>query len=78
MSYNAMLGLPFESVLPALAAQDSSNSMIYGIWDVQTEHATIFAERGDDHPFYVNQQAPAQYTDLNRYTTANGLNLIMR
>jgi hypothetical protein len=52
--------------------------MIYGIWDVQTEHATIFAEPGDDQAFYVNQQAPDQYNDLDRYTTANGLNMIMR
>jgi hypothetical protein len=64
--------------IPGIGPQDSSNSMIYGIWDVQTEHATIFAEPGDDQAFYVNQQAPDQYNDLDRYTTANGLNMIMR
>jgi hypothetical protein len=64
--------------IPGIGPQDSSNSMIYGIWDVQTKHATIFAEPGDNRPFYVNQQAPEDFTDLNRYTTPNGLNLIMR
>jgi hypothetical protein len=64
--------------VPGIGPQDSSNSMVYGIWDVQTEHATIFAEPGDDQPFYVNSQAPKQFTDLKRYTTPEGLNLIMR
>lgn len=64
--------------VPGIGPQDSSNSMVYGIWDVQTEHATIFAEPGDDQPFYINQQVPAQFTDLKRYTTPEGLNLIMR
>jgi hypothetical protein len=64
--------------IPGIGPQDSSNSMIYGIWDVQTNHATVFAEPGDDQPLYVNEQAPKEFTDLNRYTTPNGLNLIMR
>lgn len=64
--------------IPGIGPQDSSNSMIYGIWDVQTKHATIFAEPGDGQPFYVNGQAPQEFTDLNRFTTPNGLGLIMR
>jgi len=64
--------------IPGIGPQDSSNSMIYGIWDVQTKHATIFAEPGDNSAFYVNDQAPKDFTDLNRYTTPNGLSLIMR
>jgi hypothetical protein len=64
--------------VPGIGLQDSSNSMVYGIWDVQTKHATVFAEPGDDQPFYVNGQAPKEFTDLNRFTTPNGLNMIMR
>ena len=64
--------------IPGIGPQDSSNSMIYGIWDVQTNHSTVFAEPGDDRPFYVNSQAPQEFTDLNRYTTPNGLDMIMR
>ena len=37
-----------------------------------------FAEPGDDQPFYVNDQAPKNFSDLERYTTLNGLNMIMR
>lgn len=64
--------------IPGIGPQDSSNSMIYAFWDIQTNHATIFAEPGDNAPFYVNQQAPQDFTDLNRFTTPNGLSLIMR
>jgi uncharacterized protein DUF1329 len=64
--------------IPGIGPQDSSNSMVYGIWDVQTHHATVFAEPGDDQPFYVNDEAPKDFTDLERYTTPNGLNMIMR
>jgi hypothetical protein len=64
--------------IPGIGPQDSSNSMIYGIWDVQTNHATIFAEPADDRPFYVNDQAPKDFTDLDRFTTPGGLNQIMR
>ena len=52
--------------------------MVSWDWDIQTDHATIFAEPGDDQPFYVNQQVPERFTDLERYTTPEGLNLIMR
>jgi hypothetical protein len=64
--------------IPGIGPQDASNSMVYGIWDVQTNHATVFAEPGDDQPFYVNDQAPKDFSDLERYTTSNGLNMIMR
>ena len=43
--------------IPGIGPQDSSNSMVYGIWDVQTNHATVFAEAGDYQPFYVKRSA---------------------
>jgi hypothetical protein len=53
--------------------------MVYGIWDVQTNHATVFAEPGETiSRFYVNDTAPKDFSDLERYTTPNGLNMIMR
>jgi Protein of unknown function (DUF1329) len=64
--------------IPGIGPQDSSNSMVYGIWDVETKHATIFAEPGDGRPFYMNGQVPQEFTDLNRYTTPSGLGMIMR
>lgn len=64
--------------VPGIGPQDSSNSLIEAIWDVQTRHATIFAEPGDNRKFYINQQVPRRYLDLDRYTTPGGLSLIMR
>jgi hypothetical protein len=64
--------------VPGIGPVDSSNSMVYGFWDVKYSHATIFAEPGEGAPFYVNQQAPHDFLDLERYTTPGGLSLIMR
>jgi Protein of unknown function (DUF1329) len=64
--------------VPGIGPVDSSNSMVYGFWDVKYSHATIFAEPGEGAPFYVNQQAPNDFLDLERYTTPGGLSLIMR
>jgi Protein of unknown function (DUF1329) len=61
-----------------IGSVDASNSMVYGFWDVKYSHATIFAEPGEDEPFYLNQQAPNDFLDLERYTTPGGLSLIMR
>jgi hypothetical protein len=64
--------------VPGNGPQLTSNSMVYGFWDVKYSHATVFAEPGDGQPFYVNQQTPGEFLDLVRYTTPGGLSLIMR
>ena len=64
--------------VPGIGTLDTSNSMVYGFWDVKYSHATIFAEPGEGQPFYVNQQAPNDFLDLERFTTPGGLSLIMR
>jgi hypothetical protein len=64
--------------VPRIGPEDTSNSMVYAFWDVKYSHATIFAEAGDGQPFYINQQAPNDFLDLERYTTPGGLSLIMR
>jgi hypothetical protein len=48
------------------------------LWDIQNSHSTILSLPADGHPFFVNGQAPAEYTDIQRYTTPGGLDLIMR
>jgi hypothetical protein len=79
LQFKRSIGLFLHTLdVPGIGPQDSSNSLVEAIWDVQTKHATVFAEPGDDQPFYVNEQVPSQYTDLDRYTTPSGLNLIMR
>jgi hypothetical protein len=47
--------------------------MVYGFCDVKYSHATIIAEPGEDEPFYVNQQAPNDFFDLERDTTPGTL-----
>jgi hypothetical protein len=64
--------------VPGIGPEDTSNSMVYAFWDVKYSHATIFAESGDGQPFYINQQAPNDFLDIERYTTPGGLSLIMR
>ncbi len=64
--------------VPNLGPQLTSNSMVYGFWDVKYSHATVFAEPGDGAPYYINEQAPKEYLDLERYTTPSGLSMIMR
>jgi Protein of unknown function (DUF1329) len=64
--------------VPGNGPQLTSNSMVYAFWDVKYSHATVFAEPGEGQPFYMNQQAPNDFLDLERYTTPGGLTLIMR
>jgi Protein of unknown function (DUF1329) len=64
--------------IPGIGPIDTSNSMVYGFWDVKYSHATIFAEAGEGQPFYVNEQAPKEFLDLEKYTTPGGLSLILR
>ena len=46
------------------------------IWDIQRNHASAGGESAGS--VYVNEQAPAEFQDMARYTTPAGLNLIMR
>ncbi|HVN91040.1 MAG TPA: DUF1329 domain-containing protein [Candidatus Binataceae bacterium] len=64
--------------IPNLGPELTSNSMVYGFWDVKYSHATVFAEPGEGAPYYINEQAPKEYLDLERYTTPGGLSMIMR
>jgi hypothetical protein len=64
--------------IPGIGPVDTSNSMVYGFWDVKYSHATVFAEAAEGQPFYVNDQAPKEFLDLEKYTTPGGLSLILR
>jgi hypothetical protein len=46
------------------------------IWDIQHNHATLAAESAKS--LYVNEQAPAEFRDLAKYTTPGGLDSVMR
>jgi hypothetical protein len=45
------------------------------IWDIQRNHASVAGESAKS--IYINEQAPAEFQDLVRYTTPAGLDLFM-
>jgi len=64
--------------VPGVGPVDASGSMVWAFWDVQNSHATFFIDPAANHPLYLNDQAPKEYMDVARFTSAPGLNLIMR
>jgi hypothetical protein len=50
--------------------------MAEALVDVQRNHASFGKESAN--AVYVNEQAPAEFQDVARYTTPAGLNLFMR
>jgi hypothetical protein len=74
-----ILALFLQSVeLPGVGMVTDSGASIWAFWDVQHQHATFFIDPSYGHDFYLNGQAPQEFTDLTRYTSPAGLNLIMR
>lgn len=63
---------------PGIGPVNEALSYDESIWDIQNKHATFFLDPTGDKPIYLNQQAPANYQDVERYTTPGGLNMIMR
>lgn len=64
--------------IPGIGPVNSNGSAVEGFWDIQNNHSTFFADPGVGHPFYVNGQTPAQFSDVARYSSASGLDMIMR
>jgi hypothetical protein len=63
---------------PGIGPVDEALSYDESIWDIQRRHATFFCDPPAGHPLYLNEQAPASYLDVSRYTTPSGLTMIMR
>jgi Protein of unknown function (DUF1329) len=63
---------------PGIGYVNSSMAHVQITWDIQNQHATFFADPGEGHPFYVNEQVPGSFLDLTRYTEPSGLSMIMR
>jgi hypothetical protein len=63
---------------PGIGPVSETLNYVQGIWDLQHEHATFFTDPVASQPFYLNEQAPANYLDLTRYTQQTGLTMIMR
>jgi hypothetical protein len=64
--------------VPQVGPVNSCGGLVWSYWDVKNTHATFFVDPNAAHPIYTNEDAPKEYTDLVRFTTAPGLNLIMR
>jgi hypothetical protein len=64
--------------VPGIGPVNEALSYDESIWDIQNKHSTFFLDPTGDKPIYLNQQAPANYQDVERYTTPSGLNMIMR
>ncbi len=64
--------------VPGIGPINTSGSMVSAFWDIQNSHSTFVSQPADGQPFFVNGQAPAEYNDVQRYTTPSGLDLIMR
>jgi hypothetical protein len=69
---------PEKVDVPGVGPVDTAALDIETYWDVQHHHGSYAAEPANGRAAYVNSQAPKEYDDDARYTTAAGLNLIMR
>ena len=76
--WKIMAIFPFKVEVPQVGVVNTAALDIEVLWDVQSKHASFSTEPAPGRPYYVNQQAPKEYNDDPRYTTAAGLNLIMR
>jgi hypothetical protein len=70
---------PIVTQVPRVGPQNSSGAAFSHWWDLQNHHAT-FEGPADGHGYniLVNDEVPASYLDLERYTTPGGLNEVMR
>ena len=64
--------------VPQIGPVNSCGALVWSYWDVKNTHATFFVDPNAAHPMYTNEDAPKEYNDLVRFTTAPGLNQIMR
>jgi Protein of unknown function (DUF1329) len=60
--------------VPGIGRQNVPGGDMEEIWDLQNNHATFAAE--NTKSLAANENAPAKFHDLPRYTTPAGLNLI--
>ena len=70
---------PIVTKVPRIGPQNSSGAEIYHWWDLQTHHATFEGPaNGHGYNVLINDDVPAPYLDLDRYTTLGGLYGVMR
>ena len=65
---------PQRADVPGVGPQNVPGGDMEEMWDLQNNHATFAAENAKS--LAINENAPAKFHDLPRYTTPAGLNLI--
>jgi hypothetical protein len=74
-----LFGLFMHTVdVPGVGPVTANGEMVWAFWDIQNSHATFFIDPAPGHALYINEQAPSEFLDLTRYSSAPGLNQIMR
>jgi hypothetical protein len=70
---------PIVTKIPGIGRQNSSNAQFSHWWDLKNHHAT-FEDPADGHGiiFLINDDLPASYLGLEKYTTPGGLSQVMR
>jgi uncharacterized protein DUF1329 len=70
---------PIVIDVPGIGPQNSSGAQYSHFWNIQSKHAT-FSGPNDGHGYTVliNDAAPKEYENIEKYTTPGGLNQIMR
>ncbi len=76
--WKIMVIFPHVMVAPRIGPVNSNVSAVGATWDTKNDHATYFMIPSNSQPFYLNEQAPKQFDDVNRYSTPGGLGEIMR
>lgn len=64
--------------VPQIGPVNSNYSQVEEIWNLKNDHATYFIVPAKGQPLYLNQEAPKEYNDVDKYSTPGGLNEIMR
>jgi len=64
--------------VPGVGPVNCNGAAVEMMWDMHNQHASFFSDPALNHSLYVNQQAPAEFNDLTRFSTASGLNQIMQ
>jgi hypothetical protein len=63
---------------PGIGPVNASGADVETFWNLPEQHATFTVEPDGNGQHYINEQTPAEYKDVPRYSSPAGLNLIMR
>jgi len=64
--------------VPGVGSAMASGADVEAFWNLANNHATFTVEPALDGKHFIDQQVPAEFDDVARYSTPSGLDLIMR